>query len=147
MTKVKDILRKKGDDIWSISPRASVFEGLEMMAKKNIGALLVLDGRKLCGIFSERDYARKVILQGRSSRETTIEALMTREVISTGPEEDIQHCMVLMTTNHIRHLPVIEDTAVMGILSIGDVVKTIITEQEVTINELENYITGKNYGM
>ncbi len=147
MTKVKDILRKKGDDIWSISPRASVFEGLEMMAEKNIGALIVLDGRKLCGIFSERDYARKVILQGRSSRETTIEALMTKEVISTGPEADIQHCMVLMTTNHIRHLPVMKDATVLGILSIGDVVKTIITEQEVTINELENFITGKNYGM
>lgn len=147
MTKVKDVLRNKDGNIWSISPNASVFEGLEMMAEKNIGALVVLEAGKLCGIFSERDYARKVILKGRTSRETPIEALMTREVISTSPEADIQHCMVLMTTNHIRHLPVMEGNHVTGVLSIGDVVKTIITEQEVTIHELENYITGKNYGV
>lgn len=145
MSRVRDTLQEKGHDISTIGPDATVFEGLQLMAKKDIGALLVLENGGLCGIFSERDYARKVILKGRSSKDMKIRELMTTVIITIAPDESISQCMKLMTDNRIRHLPVVENGNLIGILSIGDVVKRVISEQARFINHLENYITGKNY--
>lgn len=145
IARVGDILQEKGRDISTIGPDAMVFEGLQLMAKKDIGALLVLENGSLCGIFSERDYARKVILKGRSSKDMKIRELMTTTIITIAPDESISQCMKLMTDNRIRHLPVVENGNLIGILSIGDVVKRVISEQARFINHLENYITGKNY--
>jgi CBS domain-containing protein len=142
MYTVRQLLQVKGNHVWSISPSATVYEALELMARNNIGALLVLEGDKLVGIFTERDYARKVVLQGRSSRTTRIAELMTRDVLYIGPDDTIENCMALMTDKRTRHLPVIEDGKLIGIISIGDVVKEIISDREFTIHELERYITG-----
>ncbi len=142
MKTVKEILNSKGYEIWSIGPDDTVFRALELMAKKNIGALVVLEETKVLGILSERDYARKVILQGKRSKEISIREIMTSPVCFVRPEQDIQECMALMTDKHIRHLPVIENNRLLGIISIGDVVKAIIAEHEFTISQLENYITG-----
>ncbi len=141
MISVKDILRSKSHDIISITPETTVYEALVIMADKNIGALVVLDGETLVGIMSERDYARKVILHGKSSREMRIGELMTTNVISVSPEQNVQECMGRMTEKHIRHLPVVEQGRLVGIISIGDVVKAIISEQESTIKLLEDYIS------
>lgn len=143
MATVSDILRAKGHEVWSTAPNASVYEALQLMAEKNVGALLVVDSHKLAGIFSERDYARKVILKGKFSRDTAVREVMTENVITVGPDQSVEHCMVLMTERHIRHLPVIDLGELIGIVSIGDVVKEIIEDQRFTINQLENYITGK----
>ena len=142
MHTIKQVLQTKGNDIWSLAPDTSVFEALQLMAEKEIGALLVLEDGHLAGIFSERDYARKVILKGKSSDKTCIGEAMTKEVITVSPTDTIGHCMALMTSKRIRHLPVLEGGRLVGIVTIGDVIKRIISEQEDTIHELEKYIQG-----
>ena len=143
MNKVKELLREKGSDVWSIGPDASVYDAILLMADKNVGALLVLEGERLVGLLSERDYARKVILAGRGSRETRVRDVMTSRVLFADPEETLEECMALMTDKRIRHLPVLDDNEkVLGVVSIGDLVKAVIAEQQVRIEQLEHYITG-----
>ena len=142
MKKVKDILETKGHDVWFIEPSALVFDAMKLMADKAIGALLVMEGSRLVGIISERDYARKIILQGRSSRSTDVREIMTSRVVYTEPERNIEECMALMTEKRIRHLPVVEDGQVCGVISIGDLVKAIIAEQKFIIEQLERYISS-----
>ncbi len=144
MTTIAQLLNTKGNQVWSVKPKATIFEALEIMSEKEIGALLVMEDGKLTGIFSERDYARKVILKGKSSKETPVGELMTKKVFYIDSQKTINDCMAMMTAKRIRHIPVIEDNQVMGIVTIGDVVNQIISEQEVTINHLENYITGSH---
>lgn len=139
---VGDILRIKGNDVWSTTPDATVYEALQTMAEKNVGALVVLDANTVVGIMSERDYARKVILHGRSSREIRVREIMTSEVYYVRPDQDIQDCMAQMTEKRVRHLPALENDQLVGIISIGDVVKALIAEHESTIKHLEDYITG-----
>jgi CBS domain-containing protein len=127
--------------VWSIEPSASVYDAIELMAEKGIGALLVMEAGKLVGILSERDYARKIILQGRASKSTAVKEIMTSRVAYTDPEQDIQECMALMTDKRIRHLPVLESGQLCGVVSIGDLVKAIIDEQKFIIEQLERYIT------
>ena len=141
-TTVKQILSEKGHEIWSTSPNTTVFDALKFMSDKGVGALVVLDDLALVGIFSERDYARKVILDGKSSKDLPVQEIMTRRVIFVKPENSTDECMALMTDKHIRHLPVVEDDELLGIISIGDVVKAIISQQKYVIEQLENYITG-----
>lgn len=140
MKTVRDILKKKGSDAYSISPQATVYEALQVMADKNIGAVLVIEKGKLVGIFSERDYARKVILKGKASKETPVSELMTRNILYVSPDKNVEDCMFLMTTKHVRHLPVMEDDRLEGIISINDVVKIIISEQKFAIDALEKYM-------
>lgn len=142
---VKQVLRTKGHGYWGISPGAMAYEALELMADKNIGAILVVENKNLVGVFSERDYARKVILKGKSSKMTTVGDLMSSPPITAGPELTLRECMMLMTANHIRHLPILEGGTLIGVVSIGDVVNAIITEQQEQIEELENYITENEY--
>jgi len=142
MTTVKQILEAKGHEVWSVPPDATVYDALRIMAEKNIGALLVLEADKLRGIISERDYARKVVLKGKFSRETPVAEIMSTNVVTVRPDHSIEECMALMTDKRIRHLPVLENEKLVGIISIGDVVKAYISEQEFTIKQLENYITG-----
>jgi CBS domain-containing protein len=142
MTTVRSVLQSKGSDTWSTAPDTLVFDALKVMAEKNIGALLVMEGNQLKGIFSERDYARKVVLKGESSHTIAIRNVMTSGVISVTPDQSIEDCMALMTGKHIRHLPVLENSKLVGMISIGDVVKAIISQHEDTIKQLENYITG-----
>lgn len=141
-TTVRQLIHRKGNDVWTIQQESSVFEALTLMAEKRIGALLVFDKADLVGIFSERDYARKVILQGKSSHDTSVSEIMTKKVLVVHSHQSMQDCMALMTDKRIRHLPVLEDDNVIGVISIGDVVKEIISEQEFVIGQLENYITG-----
>jgi len=143
MTTVRSILQSKGSDIWSTTPDTMVFDALKIMAEKNIGALLVIEGDRLVGIFSERDYARKIALKGETSHNTAVRNVMTTDVFSVTPDQSIENCMALMTDNHIRHLPVLENNKLVGMISIGDVVKALIPQHEDTIKQLENYITGK----
>ena len=133
----------KGSKIYSTTPDATVYDALEQMAEKNVGALLVLEGEKIVGLISERDYARKTILKGRFSKETAVKEIMTANVITVGPEEDLEKCMELFTDKHVRHLPVIENEKLIGIVSIGDVVKGIVDHKEFIIQEQEKYIKGK----
>ena len=143
MKTVKDILRAKGSKVYSISPDATVYEALNRMADKNVGALLVLELEQIVGLISERDYARKTILKGGFSKETAVKEIMTTNVITVGPGEDLEECMELFTDKHVRHLPVIEDEKIIGIISIGDVVKGVIDYKEFIIQEQEKYIKGK----
>lgn len=143
MHTIRHCLQNKGSDVWSIHPDASVLEALNFMADKNIGALLVIEDGNLVGMFSERDYARKVILQGKSSRQTSVREIMSNRVFHIDYNQNIEDCMALMTEKHIRHLPVLQGDAIVGVISIGDVVKEIIAEQEFVINQLENYISGE----
>jgi CBS domain-containing protein len=143
MDTVHNILQRKGSTVYSIPPDASVYEALQKMAEMNVGALLVLDAGRLAGIFSERDYARKVVLKGKFSRDTPVRDVMTSEVITVGREQSIEWCMALMTEKRLRHLPVVDAGRLTGMISIGDVVKSIISEQQYTINQLEEYILGR----
>ena len=142
MKTVADILQTKGSEVWTITPETIVFDALKTMADRNVGALVVMDGAKVTGILSERDYARKVILHGRSSRELETREIMSTNVYFVSPEQNIEDCMALFTNKRVRHLPVIQTDELIGIISIGDVVKAVIAEHEYTIKHLENYITG-----
>jgi len=143
MKTVKAILKDPGGQIWSVSPTTTAYEALELMADKNIGALLVFENEQLVGIFSERDYARKVILKGKASKDTPVSELMTRQVFYVKPENTLDECMALMTSKHIRHLPVIDNNRITGIITIGDVVKEIISEQATTIKNMEQFFIQK----
>lgn len=140
---VASLLASKGQEVWSVAPDATVYEAISLMAEHGVGALLVLEGDELVGIISERDYARKVILQERSSRETLVSTIMTSDVLWVRPDNSIDGCMALMTERHIRHLPVVEDGRVVGMVSIGDLVKFIMADREHVIEQLEGYITGR----
>jgi len=142
MNSVRDILQSKGNEVWSIDPDSLIFDALKLMADKNIGALVVFDKGSVVGIFSERDYARKVFLQGKSSKETAVREAMTENVLFVRPSQTIEDCMALMSAKHVRHLPVMENDRLMGVISIGDVVKAVIAEKELIIEQLTNYITG-----
>lgn len=143
MITVKQMLEAKGHEVWTISPEATVYEALKIMADKDIGALIVVKNGQVAGIISERDYARKVMLKGKSSLETPVKDIMSSEVYYVGPEVTAEECMALMTEKRIRHLPVIENGKLTGVISIGDAVKSIISTQKVTIEHLQNYIMGK----
>jgi CBS domain-containing protein len=145
MTTVSEILRNKGTETWSVTPGDTVLDALKLMAAKNIGAVLVMDGDSLVGVLSERDYARKVILMGRASKDTAVREIMTERVVCVRPEETAEECMALMTDMRVRHLPVVDDDHVMGVISIGDVVKSIISEKQFIIEQLEYYIRGTPY--
>ncbi len=142
MTTVRSILQAKGNQVISVSPGTRVFTALELMAEKNIGALLVVTGGALTGIFSERDFARKTVSNGRAALDSTVKELMTSIVFTVTPEQSIEECMAAMTAKRIRHLPVLENQRLIGVISIGDVVKAVISDQEHLIQHLENYITG-----
>ena len=143
MITVKDILDEKGHTAWTIGPDAKVLEALELMAKKGLGALVVLENDEIVGIMSERDYARKIILMGRQSQDTPVKDIMTKEVYGVHHETTAEECMALMTDKHIRHLPVCREGKLAGVISIGDVVKAVMTDQKIKIENLENYIMGK----
>ena len=143
MKTVMQLLQTKGQNVWSITPDAWVIDALKLMAEKRVGALLVLEAGQVVGIISERDYARKVSLLGKSSKTTPVREIMTPKVVYVRPEQTIEDCMALMTDKRIRHLPVLADDQLIGVISIGDVVKAVISEQEFIIAQLENYITGR----
>jgi len=142
MQTVRDLLLKKGREVFAVTPQTTVYDALALMAEKNIGAVIVLDGGRPVGILSERDYARQVILKGKASKETPVSEIMTTRVIFVRPEQNIEECMALMTDKHCRHLPVLEGGQLAGLLSIGDVVKAVISEKQFLIEQLENYITA-----
>jgi CBS domain-containing protein len=141
---VAQILRYKGHDVWSVSPDESVFQAISVMAEKAIGSLVVIADDRLVGIISERDYARKVVLQGKSSKETRVRDIMTTPVLSVGPSHTVDDCMHIVTTKRIRHLPVVEGEKVIGIVSIGDLVRRVISTQGETIQYLQEYIVGRS---
>ena len=142
MYTVRHLLQEKGNQVWSIAPGATVYEALELMAAKNCGALLVIERGSVAGMFTEREYARQVILKGRSSKTTTVGELMATEVLYVSPDDTIENCMALMTDRRVRHLPVMDNGKLAGVVSIGDIVKAVISDREFTIRELERYITG-----
>ena len=142
MKLVSDILNSKGHDVWAVKPDDTIFDSLRLMAEKGVGALLVMDGDKLVGIVTERDYARKVILEGKSSKTAAISEIMTEKVLCVAPESTVEECMALMTDKRARHLPVVDDKRVVGVLSIGDLVKATLSEQQVLIDQLQHYIAG-----
>jgi len=143
MRTVKDILKEKGTEVYAVSAGNTVYEALQMMAEKNVGALMVMEHDQAVGLISERDYARKIVLKGKFSRDVPVEEIMTRDMVRIGPDEDVEGCMELMTDKRIRHLPVFENEQLIGIVSIGDIVKTIIQHKEEIIKQLENYILGR----
>ena len=143
MTIIKHVLAKKGHDVHAIPPDASVFDALKMMAENNIGSLLVLDGDKLVGLITERNYAREIILKGRTSPETLVRDIMATKVSCVRPDQLVDECMALMTARTVRHLPVIEDGQLIGVVSIGDMVNSIIHDQQFLIEELEHFIHGR----
>ena len=142
MRTVRQLLEAKSPEIIAIGPEAPVIDAIRLMAERGIGALLVMQGARLAGILSERDYARKIVLQGRSSRDTPVRDIMTAEVVSVAPGDSIDHCMQLMTDRRIRHLPVVDAGEVVGVLSIGDLVKTVIELQRRDIDQLQRYIAS-----
>jgi CBS domain-containing protein len=139
---IKQLLDEKGRDIWSIKPEDTVFDAIKRMAEKRIGALIVLENGKLVGIISERDYARKVILKNKASQDTTVREIMVSPVVCGRPEQTVDECMTLITHKRVRHLPIIDKNQVVGVISIGDLVKSIIAQQQFEIEQLEHYITG-----
>jgi len=139
---ISSLLHHKGEAAWSIAPDATVFDAIKLMADKNIGALLVISGGKLVGVFSERDYTRKVALAGKSSRQTAVAEILSTEIISVSPDDSVEECMRLMTEHRVRHLPVVQDGKIAGIVSIGDLVNWIISSQKATIAQMEQYIAG-----
>ncbi|HWY78020.1 MAG TPA: CBS domain-containing protein [Verrucomicrobiae bacterium] len=139
---ISEILSHKGTQVWSISPEATVFDAIQMMADKNIGALLVTQADKLVGILTERDYTRKVALKGKSSKQTAVKEILSGQVIHVNPDHTVEDCMRLMTDHRVRHLPILEGDRILGIISIGDLVNWIITAQSSTINQLQTYISG-----
>ena len=145
MSHVRDILNAKDGKIQSISPKATVYEALEKMSEKEIGDLVVMENKKVVGILSERDYARKIILQGKSSKNTLVQEVMSTNLFSVTPDTRVEDAMVLMTGKHVRHLPVFEKNKFIGIISIGDVVKLVISQKDFLINQLSDYIAGKYY--
>jgi CBS domain-containing protein len=142
MQTAKQVLELKGDTVWSVTPADSVYTAIELMADKSIGALVVLENAAVVGILSERDYARKVILRGRSSRDTPVKDIMSDKVVHTDPHKSIEECISLMSEKRIRHLPVIEDNRLVGLVSMGDLVKALIAKQQMLIEQLEHYISG-----
>jgi CBS domain-containing protein len=139
---VSALLHHKGSELWSIAPDATVFEAIKLMADKNIGALIVLSGGKLAGVFTERDYTRKVALQGKTSKDTRVHEVVSSEVISVGLHHSVEECMKLMTEHRVRHLPVVEGVKVVGLVSIGDLVNWIISTQSAQIDQMAQYIAG-----
>ena len=139
---VSALLHLKGSEIWSVPPETTVFEAIKIMADKNIGAVLVMSGGKLSGVFTERDYTRKVILQGKTSKETRVREIISTEVISVGLHHSVEDCMKLMTEHRVRHLPVVEEGKVVGLVSIGDLVNWIISTQSAQIDQMAQYISG-----
>jgi CBS domain-containing protein len=145
MTMINQLLKVKGHDYFSVGPEETVYGAIEKMAEKNVGSVLVMDGATLVGIFTERDYARNLVLKGRSSPQTLVRDIMSTQVAYVAPYDTVEDCMALMTERRLRHLPVVEDEAVVGVISIGDLVKSIIDDQRFTINQLETYISGEVY--
>ncbi|MEN6359439.1 MAG: CBS domain-containing protein [Smithella sp.] len=145
MNRVRDILNAKDGKIQTISPKATVYEALEKMSEKEIGALVVMENKKVVGIISERDYARKIILHGKTSKQTLVKEVMSSHLFSVTPETSVEDAMVLMTGKHVRHLPVFEKNKFVGIISIGDVLKLVISNKDFLINQLSDYISGKYY--
>lgn len=141
-TAAKTLLEHKGREVWTIAPDVTVFEAIKTMSEKNVGALPVMDGAKLVGMISERDYMSKVVLKGKSSKETPVRDIMTCNVVTVGPDHNVSKCMEIVTENHIRHLPVMDGDELLGIVSIGDLVRWIIATQKMTIEQLEAYISG-----
>ena len=142
MKTVEQLLQSKGRDVWGVAPTADVYEAIQAMADRNVGALLVLEAGRLVGVISERDLARKLVLKGKSPMNTPVSDIMTKTVVCTRPDQTVEECMALMTNKRVRHLPVISENDVVGLISIGDVVKSIISAQEFIIGQLENYISG-----
>ena len=140
---ISGILHTKGSTVWTISPMATVFEAIRLLAQKNIGALPVVDGDKLIGIFSERDYTRKVALEGKTSRDTRVQEIVSRDIISIAPDSTVEDAMRVMTERHIRHLPVLEDGKLVGFVSIGDMVNWTISAQDAAIDQMESYLLGR----
>ena len=143
MTTIRHILEDKGRQVWSVRPGDKVYDAIKMMADKDVGSLVVLEGSKTVGIVTERHYARNVFLKGRASPQTRVDNIMERNVVCVGPDQSIDECMALMTTKRLRHLPVIEHGELFGIVSIGDLVKSIISDRELVIEQLEHYISGR----
>jgi len=143
---VRLVLKQKGQNIWFVSPEECVYNAIEMMADKYVGALLVVSDGNLVGVVSERDYARKVILQGKSSKQTQVKEIMTSPAIFVTPEQRVEDCLRIMTEKHIRHLPIVEDGIILGVVSIGDLVKWMVSAQQQTISQLQSYITSQYPG-
>ena len=143
MTTVQRLLQNKGHTVWSIPPNASVFEAIQLMADKRVGALMVVDRNELVGVISERDYAREIVLKDRVSRDTPVSAIMTQRVLYVRPQQTLEECMALMTEKHLRHLPVLDNGRLVGVVSMRDVVKDLIAEKEFLIEQMENYITDR----
>ena len=139
---ISSLLHHKGSTVWSIAPEATVFDAIKLMAEKNIGALLVMSGNRLVGLFTERDYARKIALHGKSSKETRVREIVSPSVVTVAPHDSVEDCMKLMTENRVRHLPVLQNDNVVGIVSIGDLVNWTISAQDAAIAQMEQYISG-----
>jgi CBS domain-containing protein len=139
---IGEILNHKGNNVWSVTPETTVFDAIHMMADKNVGALLVIQGEKLIGIISERDYTRKVILQGKSSKQTSVKEILSSHVVEVSPSHTVEECLHLMTDHRVRHLPVLDGGKIIGVVSIGDLVNWIISAQSTTISQLQTYIAG-----
>ena len=142
MESIRQLLELKGHDVWSVTPQDQVFEAIRVMAEKGVGALLVMDNKRLAGIVSERDYARKVILLGKSSKSTQVEDIMTVDPVTVTPQQSVDECLSIMTAHRFRHLPVVDGDEVVGVLSLGDLVRSIIDDQKHQIDSLEQYISG-----